>query len=131
MLEHFGDRELPAQRGTRARKNQKECHELADRRVEHQAESQSKRRIGFHQLGIRDDARDDVGGLVLAGKLNEHLHQVDEECNQMMDRLMEQMKEKQGVTEKLKMQDQMAWVRRMNNIRACVEEIVVKKIVYA
>ena len=34
-------------------------------------------------------------------------------------------------TEKLKMQDQMAWVRRMNNIRACVEEIVVKKIVYA
>lgn len=69
--------------------------------------------------------------LVLAGKLNEHLHQVDEECNQMMDRLMEQMKEKQGVTEKLKMQDQMAWVRRMNNIRACVEEIVVKKIVYA
>ena len=69
--------------------------------------------------------------LVLAGKLNEHLHQVDEECNQLMDRLMEQMKEKQGVTEKLKMQDQMAWVRRMNNIRACVEEIVVKKIVYA
>ena len=69
--------------------------------------------------------------LVLAGKLNEHLHQVDEECNQMMDRLMEQMKEKQGVTEKLKMQDQMAGVRRMNNIRACVEEIVVKKIVYA
>ena len=69
--------------------------------------------------------------LVLAGKLNEHLHQIDEECNQMMGRLVEQMKEKQGVTEELKMQDQMAWVGRMNNIRACVEEIVVKKIVYA
>ena len=41
--------------------------------------------------------------LVLAGKLNEHLHQVDEECNQMMDRLVEQMKERQGVTEELKM----------------------------
>ena len=62
--------------------------------------------------------------LVLAGKLNEHLHQIDKECNQMMDRLVEQMKEKQGVTEELKMQDQMAWVGRMNNIRACVEEIV-------
>ena len=37
--------------------------------------------------------------LVLAGKLNEHLHLIDEECNQMMDRLVEQMKEKQGVTE--------------------------------
>ena len=34
--------------------------------------------------------------LVLAGKLNEHLHQIDEECNQMMDRLVEQMKEKHG-----------------------------------
>ena len=69
--------------------------------------------------------------LVLAGKLNEHLHQIDEEFNQMMDRLVEQMKEKQGVTEELKMQDQMAWVGRMNNIRACAGEIVVKKIVYA
>ena len=67
--------------------------------------------------------------LVLAGKLNEHLHQVNEECNQMMDRLMEQMKEKQGVIEELKMQDQMAWVRRMNNIRACAEEIVIHEII--
>ena len=68
--------------------------------------------------------------LVLAGKLNEHLHQIDEECNQMMDRLAEQMKERQGVTEELKMQDQMAWVGRMNNIWACAEEIVLKEIVY-
>ena len=56
--------------------------------------------------------------------------QIDEECNQMLDRLVEQMKEKQGVTEELKMQDQMAWVRRMNNIRACVEEIIYKTILY-
>ena len=48
----------------------------------------------------------------------------------MMDRLVEQMKEKQGVTEELKMQDQMAWVGRMNNIRACAEEIALNKIVY-
>ena len=48
----------------------------------------------------------------------------------MMDRLVEQMKEKQDVTEELKMQDQMAWVGRMNNIRACAEEIVLNKIVY-
>ena len=68
--------------------------------------------------------------LVLAGKLNEHLQLIDEECNQMMDRLVEQMKEKQGVTEELKMQDQMAWVGRMNNIRACAEEIVYKAILY-
>ena len=41
------------------------------------------------------------------------------------------MKEKQRVTEELKMQNQMAWVGRMNNIRACAEEIVEKEIVYA
>ena len=68
--------------------------------------------------------------LVLAGKLNEHLYLIYEECNQMMDRLVEQMKEKQGVTEELKMQDQMVWVGRMNNIRTCVEEITLNKIVY-
>ena len=69
--------------------------------------------------------------LVLAGKLNEHLQQIDKECNQMMDRLVEQMKEAHGVTEEMKMQNQMAWVGRMNNIRACAEEIVEKEIVYA
>ena len=68
--------------------------------------------------------------LLLAGNLNEHLHQIDEECNQMMDRLVEQMKERQGVTEELKMQDQMTWVRVMNNIRSCAEEMVLKGIVY-
>ena len=68
--------------------------------------------------------------LVLAGKLNEHLHQTDEECNQMMDRLVEQMKEVHGVTEELKMQDQMAWVGKMNNIRACAEEIVIINVIY-
>jgi len=69
--------------------------------------------------------------LVLAEKLNEHLHQIDEECNQMqMLRLVEQMKEKQGVTEELKMQDQMAWVGKMNNIRACAEEIALMNVVY-
>ena len=67
---------------------------------------------------------------VITGKLNEHLHQIDEECYQMMDRLVEQMKEQQGVTEELKMQDQMAWVGKMNNILACAEEIVLKEIVY-
>lgn len=67
--------------------------------------------------------------LVLAGKLNEHLHQIDKECNQMMDRLVDQMKEAYGVTEELKMQNQMTWVGRMNNIRACTEEIVEKEIV--
>ena len=62
--------------------------------------------------------------LVLTGKLTEHLNQVDKEAREKVEMLMEQMAEQWGVTEELKMQDQMAWVGRMNNIRACVEEIV-------
>ena len=68
--------------------------------------------------------------LVIAGKLNEHLHQIDEECHQVMDRLVEQMKERQGMSEELKMQDQMEWVRRLNNIQATAEEIALKEIIY-
>lgn len=48
----------------------------------------------------------------------------------MRDRLVKQMEEKQGVTEKLKAENQMMWVGKMNNIIACAEEIVVRKVVY-
>ena len=69
--------------------------------------------------------------LLLSGKLNEYLHEVDEECHKMLDQLVEQMKEKQGVTEQLKAENQMLWVGRMNNIIACAEEIVVREVVLA
>ena len=68
--------------------------------------------------------------LVLTGKLTEHLNQVDKEVREKVEILVEQMAEQWGVTEELKMQDQMAWVGRMNNIRACAEEIVMKKVIY-
>ena len=45
--------------------------------------------------------------------------------------LMEQMAEQWGVTEELKMQDQMEWVRRMNNIKSVAEEMVLRKFIYA
>ena len=68
--------------------------------------------------------------LLLTGKLTEHLNQIDQEAREQMEILMEQMAEKQGVTEKLKVQDQMGWVRLMNNIKASVEEIVMREIIY-
>ena len=68
--------------------------------------------------------------LLIEGKLNEYLHDIDEECHEMLDRLVEQMKEKQGVTEKLKAENQMLWVGKMNNIMTCAEEIVVREVVY-
>ena len=68
--------------------------------------------------------------LLLSGKLTEHLNQIDQEARERVEMLMEQMAEKQGVTEKLKAQDQMEWVRLMNNIQASAEEIVLKNMVY-
>ena len=68
--------------------------------------------------------------LVLTGKLTEHLNQVDKEVREKVEILMEQMVEQWGVTEELKMQDQVEWVRRMNNIKNIAEESVMK-IIYS
>ena len=68
--------------------------------------------------------------LVLTGKLTEHLNQVDKEAREKVEMLVEQMAERWGVTEELKMRDQMEWVRRMNNIKATAEEIVYKNIIF-
>ena len=68
--------------------------------------------------------------LLLTGKLNEHLNQTDQEAREQVETLMEQMTEKQGVTEELKAQDQMKWVRLMNNIKASAEEMVLREILY-
>ncbi|QUO31128.1 TnpV protein [Faecalicatena sp. Marseille-Q4148] len=68
--------------------------------------------------------------LVLTGKLTEHLNQVDKEVREEVEILMEQMAEQWGVTEGLKMQDQMEWVRRMNNIKNVAEEMVLLEMFY-
>ena len=68
--------------------------------------------------------------LVFTGKLTEHLNQVDKEVREKVEMLMEQMVEQWGVTEELKMHEQMEWVRRKDNIQAIAEEIALKEIIY-
>lgn len=68
--------------------------------------------------------------LYLADKLNEYLHEVDEECHARVDLLVEQMKEAAGITEELKAKDQMKWVGLMNNVISAAEEIVLRELVY-
>ena len=68
--------------------------------------------------------------LLMTGEQMAHLNRVDQEDRELVEILMKQMKEKQEVTEQLKMQDQMKWVGIMNNIKACAEEIVLKEIIY-
>ena len=68
--------------------------------------------------------------LLMMGELTAHLNQVDQEAREQVEGMMKQMAEKQGVTEQLKMQDQMKWVGLMKNIKACAEEIVLKESIY-
>ena len=68
--------------------------------------------------------------LLLSGKLTAHLNQIDQEVTEQVEVLMKQMAEKQGVNENLKRQDQMRWVRLMNNIKASAEETVSLELVY-
>ena len=69
--------------------------------------------------------------LLASGKLNEHLIQIDTSACNMADHLIREMAARQGVTEKLKSEDMMRWIGLMNNIQACVDEIVLNDIVYS
>lgn len=68
--------------------------------------------------------------LVLSGTLWTYLADLNEQAQVRMETLIEQMKTAEGVTESLKAADPMAWVQRMNNIRARAEEIVREEIIY-
>ena len=63
-------------------------------------------------------------------KLTEHLNLVDDEAQERMDILVRQMMDRQGITEELKVRDQMEWVRAVNGIRNMAEEIVLNELIY-
>lgn len=68
--------------------------------------------------------------LLLSRKLNEHLIEIDTQARNMMEYLTKEMARKQGVTEQLKAKDMMRWIRMMNNIQSCAEEIVLQELIY-
>ena len=68
--------------------------------------------------------------LLLSGKLDQHLTEIDRTCTERMELLTRQMADREAVTEALKAADQMEWVRRMNSIRNRAEEIVLNELVY-
>ncbi len=69
--------------------------------------------------------------LLTSGKLNSHLAELNEQAEDMFFRVVKQLAEKEGVTEKLKAENQMEWVGRMNNIRNRATEIVNTDLIYA
>ena len=68
--------------------------------------------------------------LLTSGKLHSHLADIEEQAQQLFLRLVRELAEKEGVTEQLKAADQMAWVRKMNNIRNLAAEIVNVEVVF-
>lgn len=66
--------------------------------------------------------------LLTTGELTQHLNEVDQQAREMLELLVKQMAQEQGVTEQLKAEDQMVWVGAMNNIRSAAEEIVLREI---
>ena len=69
--------------------------------------------------------------LLTSGKIYEHLAEIDTSACAMAEYLIKEMAKRQGVTEQLKATDMMKWVEMMNNIRACVDEIILNDIVYS
>ena len=68
--------------------------------------------------------------LLTSGTLNGYLADIDKQAEDMLFRLVEQMAEREGVTEQLKADNQMEWVAQMNNIRSRATEIVNNDIIY-
>jgi hypothetical protein len=68
--------------------------------------------------------------LLMSGKLRAHLHEIDVTASERWELMIAQMMKAQGVTEQLKAEDAMAWVGKVNNIRACADEIIRDELIY-
>ena len=84
----------------------------------------------LHLDFIKKHRRGTYTTLITEGRLNKHLHNIDEQAHEQIDIHIAQMAERMGVTEELKASDPMRWGRMMNNIKTSAEEIVRKEVVY-
>ena len=80
---------------------------------------------------LREHRRPLHTAVLLDGKLNAHIVEIDQQAQDMLSRLIVQMAEQEGITEQLKTDSQMEWVGQMNNIRSAAEEIVNTEIIFA
>ncbi len=88
-------------------------------------------KYGHLPLGfIKKHRRGTYTTLLTEGRLNEYLHNIDEQAHEQLDLHVAQMAVQMGVTGELKASDTLRWVQMMNNIKASAEEIVLKEVVY-
>lgn len=83
-----------------------------------------------HHEYLRRNKRIIFSSLQISGELTSYLADIDQQAEEMFERLVKQMAAAEGVTERLKSDNQMVWVRKMNNIRSLASEIVNNKIVF-
>ena len=84
-----------------------------------------------HLRYLKEHRRNTYTTLLTSGRLNTYLADIDKQAQERMERLTEQMKRAQGITEQLKTENALEWTQRMNNIRACAKEIIEKEIIFA
>ena len=83
-----------------------------------------------HLRHLKQNRRVLYTNLLTSGKLNSYLADIDKQAEEMFSRLVKHMAEREGVTEQLKAENQMAWVQKMNNIRNRATEIVNSELIY-
>ena len=83
-----------------------------------------------HKRYLQEHKRAFYATLLTSGKLNDYLADVDKQAEKRFERLVEQMKQAQGITERLKAKNALEWVGQMNNIWACAMEIVEREIIF-
>ena len=84
----------------------------------------------MHLDYIKQHRRGRYTTLLTEGKLNTRLHEIDLEANEMLDTIIPRLTTERGIDENLKARDMLRWVAEMNNIKANVEEIVLREVVY-
>ena len=85
----------------------------------------------MHREYLREVHPARLNTLILTGELWTYLADLNEQAQERFERIVEQMKQAQGITERLKAKNALEWVGQMNNIRACAMEIVEREIIFA
>lgn len=83
-----------------------------------------------HVEYLKEYQEDVYMDLMVSDNLNNYLAEIDKQAEDMYFRLLKEYAERQGVTEQLKVENPMEWVGRMNNIKACVREVVNAELIY-
>jgi len=84
----------------------------------------------MHEDYLKKNKRHVFDSMFLSGKLHSYLADIDEQARDMFETIIEKMKEKEGVTEQLKEENQMEWIQRMENIQQRAREIVCEELIF-